>query len=64
MNIATPYHEDSRDFATAALICADCAHEMAVAGPVPADARCTRCGGATLIRLPNARQANPERRAA
>ena len=64
MRIATPFHEDTADFTTTALICTDCAHEMTVVGPVPADARCQRCGGATLVRLPANQTAANGRRAA
>lgn len=51
MYIETPRHEDLPDFVATLLICADCRYELEVSGPVPADAICSRCGSAALIRL-------------
>ena len=61
MRIPTLFHEDVPDFATVALICSTCNHEVTIVGPVPKKASCQKCGAKKLIRKTCAAEGSKKR---
>lgn len=62
--INTAQYEDVSDFASEALICKKCNHEMQISGPLPHNAKCHVCGSTNLIRRNNPNRSKNDQRAA
>lgn len=62
--IKTGRYEDVSDFATEALVCKKCNHEMQISGPMPHNAKCHACGSTNLVRRNNPNRSKNDQRAA